>query len=349
MSSSGPPPSTADYWVGPIIGQGAFAQVHYAEHKESRRKVAIKVIDQVTVRKYPKLLAALLQEQKLLSGSLRGVNGVAQLGSSFYDSSCLYMVMELCEGGDLDAWILQAFHGSRKNDEPETSNDWIRSIPSYLSQVREAIDAVHAYHIVHCDIKPANILLSSTGKVRLADFGSAWDVATPLSKLDDGLRGTTEYSSPELIRNQATGVPKALDYWSFGCLVLALYTGRSPFFQQGSQALTVQAILDYEKNEDRDSWLEQVWNKGKYAAIIDEGTLVLHRGLLHPDQTKRKEAWLTLRGLETGANDSTTRAAATSLRASSKGKAHLHEANWREAVENYELQDGALGWSVFFV
>ena len=343
------PPSTADYWIGPIIGQGAFAQVHYAKHKESHRKVAIKVIDQVTVRKYPKLLAGLLQEQKLLSGSLRGVNCVAQLGSSFYDSSCLYMVMELCEGGDLDTWILQEFHGSRtKINEDEERDGWIRSIPSYLSQVREAIDAVHAYHVVHCDIKPANILLSSKGKVRLADFGSAWDLSNPSSKLDDGLRGTTEYSSPELIRNQVTDVPKALDYWSFGCLVLALYTGQSPFFQQGSQASTVQAILDYEKNEDRDSWLEQVWNRGKYAAFIDEDIRILHRGLLHPDQTKRNKAWLSLTELETPGVDSIKRTS-TSLRLSSDGKPLLHEANWRETVENCEMQDGALGWSVFFV
>lgn len=338
------PPSTADYWVGPIIGQGAFAQVHYGKHKESQRQVAIKVIDQATVRKYPKLLAALLREQKLLSGPLKDVRCVAQLGSSFYDSNCVYMVLELCEGGDLDTYFLSQ---GMQAESSEERDDWLRSIPSYLAQIRHAIETVHDCHIVHCDIKPANILLSSHGKIKLADFGSAWDLSNPSSKLEDGLRGTTEYSSPELIRNQATDMPKAMDYWSFGCLAVAMYIGRSPFYQQGSESLTVQAILDYERNEDRDSYLEQVWTIGKETNHFDEGALSSYRGLIHPDLTIRHDAWRKLNESEIPVE--VVERTLVASRASTSRLSCLPEPKWRASVENCELQDGALGWSVFLL
>lgn len=340
------PPSTADYWVGPIIGQRAFSQVHYAKHKESQRKVAIKVVDQATIRRYPKLLTAILQEQKLLSSSLRGVCCVVQLGSSFYDSNCLYMVMELCEGGDLDLCIQHYWHTLRATSSEERDG-WLRSIPSYLSQIRKAIDIIHACHIVHCDIKPANILLSSDmSNVRLADFGSAWDLSNPSLKLEDGLRGTTEYSPPELIRNQTTDMPKAIDFWSYGCLALAMYNGRSPFYQQGSGSLTVQAIFEYESSDDRDSLLENVCKMWKGTNCYDNGAVAVYSGLLHPDPSKRNETWEGGTGQPEPPIEVMLATSSTD-RASTDRPSSLLQPEWTTDVETCELQDGAIGWSVF--
>jgi len=338
------PPTTADYWVGPIIGQGGFAQVHFAQHKESNQKVAIKVIEQTTVCRDPRRLAAILQERNLLAGSLRGMDCVAQLGSSFYDSTCVYMVLELCEGGDLSS-SSSFFHDCHASSEERSR--WIRSIPSYLSQLRDAIDAIHNLNVIHCDIKPANILLSSHGRVKLTDFGSAWDLSVPDSTFEEGLRGTTEYSSPELIRNHRTEIPMAMDYWSYGCVVSALYTGRTPFYQHGSEALTIQTIFDYVQSQDPDSWLDQASQMGQDGGF--QGNVpILNRGLLHPDQGKRKISWLSLSDQKTPIV-AENRATASSATAAFDGKSLLPSPKWRETVRDCELQDGAHGWSVFLL
>lgn len=326
-------PSTADYWVGPIIGQGSFSQVHFAKHKTSNRPVAIKVTDQVTFRKNPKILNALLQEQLLLSTKLREMEFVTRLLSSFYDTSCLYMVLELCEGGDLEQLI-------QRNVGPNLQ--WLSSIPHYLCQVQQSIDFLHACDIVHCDIKPANILLTSEGRVKLTDFGSALDLSKPSSCLEDSIRGTTEYSAPELLRNDNSTPPKAIDYWSFGCLAIAMYTGRSPFYREGSEYLTVQAIM--ENSKDDTTILEQLESVGglgtqstfKTEHVVDSSFVDPFRGLLQFNPTKRFEIWIEI-----------SESLMTNSKEFQQNRLILPQASWKKDVDSCELRDGGLGWVVF--
>ena len=337
-------PSTADFLVGPLIGEGSFAQVYFGKHKQTSRLVAIKVIDQVTVRKKPKILKAVLQEQTLLSTKLHDLDCVARLRSSFYDSNCLYLILELCEGGDLQYLIYnRAISRSDFN--------WIASIPVYLSQIQQAIDAVHSLDIVHCDIKPANILLTLEGQLKLTDFGSAMDLSRGPPNLQDCIRGTTEYSAPELLRNDYGNLPKAIDYWSFGCVAIAMYMGKSPFHRGGSDYLTIEAILE-SSNNDSTLWnnlcelREQVSNNHSQHEEQSEyreyalQLLLPFRGLLQADPTKRREAWISMRFEAT-----------TPVRANVPSGVPvdmmLPEAPWTEEVKSCELQDGALGWALF--
>lgn len=345
------PPSTADYLVGPIIGQGAFAQVHYAKHKESQRKVAIKVIDQSTIRKYPKLLAGIRLEQRILSSTLKDLEFVTQLGSSFYDSNCLYLVMELCEGGDLQDFLerCQVLERSTHENNELTDKSIRHSLGSYLFQIQQAIDSIHAKRVVHCDIKPANVLLSSDGrKIKLGDFGSALDLNQSISSLQDSLRGTTEYSPPELIRNVLTENPQAIDYWSFGCLAFAMYSlsGRSPFHREGFDSLTIEAILEHEKSRDPAPFFESlaVEIENRESSIDLEGNHLpsIYSNLLHPDVAQRAIAF---QGIQSMRNTDPER-----MKYSSVGLVHPPpEPKWQAKVQNCELQDGALGWAVFLL
>lgn len=248
---------SAEYWVGPTIGEGAFAHVVYAVHKATERKVAIKVMEVPTAshaareqrhhhqHQLKQKTAMILNERKILSlPELKASRWVVDLWAAFCGSAssstrCLYFVMDLATGGDLAGLI---HRGLRSPDRLSWSRS---SVPKYVSQLIAAVDFLHSEGILHCDLKPENVLLdATTGQLRLADFGCALDTRQkePQSSFP---RGTARYSSPELLRAESPStLTAAVDYWSVGCILHAMRHGRSPF-DRGSEALTVRAIFGY--------------------------------------------------------------------------------------------------------
>jgi serine/threonine protein kinase len=92
--------TTADYCVGPVLGEGSFGRVFLCVHKETKREVAVKVVDKVSMQKNSGYLQSLLMEQRIMK-SLRDCEFVARLFASFHDENCCYMVLELVHGGSL--------------------------------------------------------------------------------------------------------------------------------------------------------------------------------------------------------------------------------------------------------
>mmetsp|Transcript_12138 Transcript_12138/g.28797 ORF Transcript_12138/g.28797 Transcript_12138/m.28797 type:complete len:416 (-) Transcript_12138:108-1355(-) len=247
--------SAAEYWVGPTIGEGSFGHVVYGVHKATKRKVAIKVMEFPSTSRAMKeqrrhhqnrtkqKIAMILNERKILSlPELKASGWIVDLWAAFCDpessaSRCVYLVLELATGGDL-AGLIQ-----RGLSSPE-HHSWLRSsVPHYGRQLLEAVDFLHSRGILHCDLKPENVLLeASTGRIRLADFGCSIDTGEPRSSF---LRGTARYASPEVLRAvPPSALTFAVDHWSVGCVLHAMMHGKSPF-DRGSEALTVRAILEY--------------------------------------------------------------------------------------------------------
>jgi len=245
--------SAAEYWVGPTIGEGAFGHVVYAVHKATEQKLAIKVVEVPTTvhasretrqhyqNQHKQKTAMILNERRILSlPELKSSRWIIDLCAAFCGSTSssryLYFVMELATGGDLRGLIHQGLssHVERRS--------WLgSSVPFYASQLIAAVEFLHSEGVLHCDLKPENVLLDATrGHLKLADFGCALDTTQQLQQQEVFPRGTTSYSSPEILRVSRFTV--AVDYWSVGCILHAMVHGQSPF-DRGSEALTVRAVF----------------------------------------------------------------------------------------------------------
>ena len=92
----------------------------------------------------------------------------------------------------------------------------------YVASIVLALAFLHTKGIIHRDLKPENVLLSRQGYVLLTDFGLATESERPRT-----VCGTNEYMAPEMLTRK--GYSKQVDYWSLGCLVHEMITGRPPF------------------------------------------------------------------------------------------------------------------------
>jgi serine/threonine protein kinase len=244
--------TTNDYMVGVTIGEGAFGRVVYAQHKKTNQEVAIKVANKFTLKKHPDKLQCILTERRVLE-DLKEMDRVVNLWACFHDKECLYMVQECVRGGDLTNIMKKA---------RETDKNWMESSAKhYAMQILEGLQQIHSHKILHADLKPENILVTLQGRILLADFGSAVEMAEHSKgnlKSDgedegegDGdvvqaiVRGTSDYASAEILKAKPVQeLTVAVDLWSFGCILYALIYGESPFHAE-SDALAVDKVFEY--------------------------------------------------------------------------------------------------------
>jgi serine/threonine protein kinase len=138
------------------------------------------------------------------------------------DRKLVFMVMELCRGGELFDRIAEC--GSL--DEPTARR--------YLHQLADALEACHKLSIFHRDLKPENVLLSDEGDVKIADFGLSAMMSTvheDASFLRHTQCGSLMYAAPEVLVSSADrGYDAAkADVWSLGIILYAMITGNVPF------------------------------------------------------------------------------------------------------------------------
>lgn len=206
------------YIIEESIGEGGMGRVFKARHRRLGKIFALKLM-QNEFSEDP-LARELFNREAKLASSLAHPNIVSIIDFGEDPSLGAFMVMELLEGESLS----DRLHG----DEPFS----LRPAFDVILQVAEALDYIHKRGIVHCDIKPDNILLiQEPGKrrrhtVKLLDFGLArMGSATP--KSSNVIDGTPEYMAPERIRGIAPQAP--MDIYSVGVLAYEIFTGKVPF------------------------------------------------------------------------------------------------------------------------
>lgn len=210
-----------DYVKIRTIGQGKFGSVWLCRCKSSGREFACK-----TLQKGEETVHREVEIMQHLSGH----PGIVMLNAVYEDSNCFHLVMELCSGGRLVDQL---------NKEGRYSEQRAAHIMKELVLV---IKYCHDMGVVHRDVKPENILLTSSGKMKLADFGLAMRVAKGQSLT--GLAGSPAYVAPEVLSGSYR---EKVDIWSAGILLHALLTGGLPF-----QGKSLEVVFEAIKNTKLD-------------------------------------------------------------------------------------------------
>jgi serine/threonine protein kinase len=221
----------ADYRVISVLGRGGMGTVYLVEHNKLGRRFAAKVISDALADD-PVLIARLHAEARVAS-RLRHENivDVTHLGQT--STGAIFIVMELLEGRDLRA-LLEDAGGA-------LSFELVKEIAEDLFA---GLVAAHAQGVVHRDLKPDNVFVTTTERGRRAkivDFGIA---KSGSGHEDLGLTrtgqvfGTPLYMSPEQARNTAT-VDARSDQYSLGVLLFELLTGKLPFEAKNAYELVV--------------------------------------------------------------------------------------------------------------
>ncbi|XP_028176042.1 citron Rho-interacting kinase-like [Ostrinia furnacalis] len=247
----------SDFEILQTIGRGHFGEVHMVREKETSDVYAMKTMRKEEARKR----ATTEDERDVLANA----NGpwMPRLQYAFQDNSNLYLVMELCSGGDLAGLLA-------RRSQPLAERD----AAFYVAETAHALKALHGLGYVHRDIKPHNILLDRCGHVKLGDFGSC-------ARLAEGGAlgaGTADYAAPELLaaadcarrhsvclalcRGIAANAISACDYWSLGVVAFELVTLKRPFStgEEDSIAEILANIQKYEREPDAEPPFEPAPN-----------------------------------------------------------------------------------------
>ncbi len=215
----------ARYQVEEQIGSGGMADVYKATDLKLGRTVAIKVLkqefsdDKNFVNKFR---AEAQSAANLEHPNIVNVYDVG-LQNGFY-----YIVMEYVSGITLKEYIEKK---GRLN---------YRETLSIAIQVARGIQAAHANNIIHRDIKPQNIIISSEGKVKVTDFGIAR--AASEDTIHSDVMGSVHYSSPEQARNGY--VSNRSDIYSLGIVMYEMVTGRVPFDGDSAVEVAIKHLQD---------------------------------------------------------------------------------------------------------
>lgn len=240
-----------------VLGSGQFGTVYGGVHRKTGRAVAIKVIDK---SRFPTKQEAQLKNEVSILHTICHA-GVVNLERMFETPERIFVVMEKLKG-DMLEMILSSERGRLSE----------RITKFLITQILIALKHLHSKNIVHCDLKPENVLLSSDSEfpqVKLCDFGYARIIGE--KSFRRSVVGTPAYLAPEVLRNK--GYNRSLDMWSVGVIVYVSLSGTFPF------------------NEDEDI-NEQIQNAAfMYPAIpwkeISSEAIDLINNLLQVKQRKR--------------------------------------------------------------
>lgn len=220
---------SARYRLAERIGAGAVAEVWRGIDTVLLREVAIKTIDIKAQHDDPEVVARFRREAVATAG-LSHPNIVTVYDTGL-DGDLAFLVMELLTGPTLQTMI---------RDQGFLSYDEGLGL---MRQVSDGLAAAHAEGIIHRDIKPGNVMLHH-GEPKIVDFGIAaleHDAMAGVTAPGTAI-GTPAYISPEQALGRTT--TPASDMYSFGCLLMALFSGRPPFQAEQPIALARAHITD---------------------------------------------------------------------------------------------------------
>ena len=233
------PDTVRKYRIGPECGKGAFGRV-FRCLADGGATVALKCIP---TRNVDKERRANIQKEVQLLSALSKHDNIVQYIESFSELSYLFIVLEYVAGGSLQSQLKQ-YGGSF----PE------KMVAMYTAQILNGLIYLHSEGIIHRDIKAANILITTDGKAKLADFGVAvrqesgdkngkGDKNLNADPLKEEVAGSPYWMAPEIIemKGQATS---ACDIWAVGATAIELFTGHPPYHNLQAMSALFRIVQD---------------------------------------------------------------------------------------------------------
>ncbi|KAL6614094.1 hypothetical protein ACP70R_036364 [Stipagrostis hirtigluma subsp. patula] len=230
-----------DFELGKIYGVGSYSKVVRAKKKDTGNVYALKIMDKKFITKENKI--SYVKMERIVLDQLDHP-GVIRLFFTFQDT-----------------YSLLTWRSSRAKAKGRLPEDEARF---YAAEIVDILEYLHSLGLIHRDVKPENLLLTSDGHIKIADFGSVKPTRdTPLKVLPNSTNeractfvGTAAYVPPEVLNSAPATFGN--DLWALGCTLYQMLSGSSPF-KDASEWLIFQRIIardlkfpEYFSDEARD-------------------------------------------------------------------------------------------------
>lgn len=242
-----------DYKIVRELHSSSRSHVYLAVDNETQSPVVIKT-PSIALRGDPAYLERFLMEEWIA----RRINSAYVLKPCAHTRkrNFLYIVTEYIDGRTLAQWMI---------DNPKPDMETVRGI---VEQIAKGLRAFHRLEMLHQDLRPDNIMIDSTGTVKIIDFGSTrvaglMEITTPIER--SHLLGTAQYTAPEYFLGES-GTTYS-DIFSLGVIAYQMLSGKLPYGTEVSKArtraaqkkLTYRSVLD----EDREipAWIDDALRK----------------------------------------------------------------------------------------
>ncbi|KAG0691128.1 Serine/threonine kinase [Pichia californica] len=203
-----------DYRFLSVLGKGNFGKVMLAEYVNNNKLCAIKVLKKNFIVENDEVESTKSEKRVFLVANKNNHPFLLNLYQCFQTENRIYFVMEYISGGDL-MWHVQQKKFS------------LRRAQFYASEILLALKFLHDNGIIYRDLKLDNIMLTTEGHIKLADYGlckeNMW-----FGKKTRTFCGTPELMAPEIISGEQT-YDKAVDWWAFGVLLYQMILTKTPF------------------------------------------------------------------------------------------------------------------------
>ncbi|KAI8909706.1 kinase-like domain-containing protein [Gorgonomyces haynaldii] len=260
--------AACEYKTGKVLGHGTYATVKEAVKIATNERYACKMISKKLMQGREDMI---VNEINILKKVSKGHPNIVTLVDYFETPNNLYLVMDLCTGGELFDRIC------------EKGTFFEKDAAEIIHTVVEAVAYLHEQGIVHRDLKPENLLFKTKDEhapLMIADFG-----LSKIAEEDKMMRttcGTPGYMAPEILERAGYGKP--VDMWAVGVMTYFLLCGYMPFDDENGKGGEQERVLAGRYQFDQEYW----------SGISDDAKDFI-RKLLIVDPTKRLTAREALR------------------------------------------------------